>query len=179
MRLRRRPTPAVIVLVLIGVLAARRLFGPAEAPIQSQFAEGPVEVARVVDGDTLLLRSGHRVRLIGIDTPEIEHEDRPAEPLGREASRFTAQLVGDGPVRLEFDRERRDQYHRLLAYVHLPDGRLLNEEIVRAGYSRAEVHYAFRSDRKRQFLAAEEAAKAERRGMWAMPDHHPTPISER
>jgi micrococcal nuclease len=168
----------VLVLLLIGVLAAQRLFGPADAPVESHFAEGPVEVARVVDGDTLLLRSGSRVRLIGIDTPEIEHEDRPGEPLGTEASQFTAQLVGQGPVRLEFDRERRDQYHRLLAYVHLPDGRLLNEEIVRAGYSRAEVHYAFRTDRKRQFVAAEEAAKAERRGIWAARDSDDAPANQ-
>ncbi|MGD9855683.1 MAG: thermonuclease family protein [Planctomycetaceae bacterium] len=169
MRLRRWPNPSLAVLLILGVLAVLRMAGPRSPPDEAVFTETNVKVARVVDGDTLLLESGHRVRLIGVDTPETKHPDRPAEPLGPEASRFTSELIGEGEgeVRLEFDRERRDQYRRLLAYVFLPDGRLLNEEIIRAGLSEAKTYFPFRSDRQRQFTAAEAAAKAEHLGIWA------------
>ncbi len=166
MRLRRRPTSSVAVLLIAVVLVILKLAAPSSPPTEAVFHETDVTVKRVVDGDTLLLESGQRVRLIGVDTPETKRPNWPVEPLGKEASRFTSELVGHGPVRLEFDRERRDQYRRLLAYVYLPDGRLLNKEIIRAGYSKAVTRFPYRSDRKRQFLAAEEAARREGLGIW-------------
>ena len=167
MRLRRRPPSSVTLLCVIAVLILLRFFSDSEGPDQQVFDEGTTQqVKRVVDGDTLLLADGQRVRLIGIDTPETKRPDSPVEPLGPEASQFTTSLVGEGQVRLEFDRERLDQYHRLLAYVYLPDGRLLNEEIIRAGFSEAETHYPFRNDMKQRFRAAEEEARAEGRGLW-------------
>ncbi len=155
------------VLVIAVILVILKLAAPSSPPVEDLFDETDVTVKRVVDGDTLLLASGQRVRLIGVDTPETKRPNWPVEPLGKEASRFTTELVGNGPVRLEFDRERRDQYRRLLAYVYLPDGRLLNEEIIRAGFSKAVTHFPYRSDRKRLFVAAEKAAKAEGLGLWA------------
>jgi micrococcal nuclease len=157
-------------LLLLAGLAFVRLLSDREQPVVVVFRQPLVAVERVIDGDTLLLASGHRVRLIGVDTPETKHPDRGVEWLGPEASRFTAELVGRSPVRLEFDRERRDPYHRLLAYVFLPDGRLLNAEIIRAGFSEAETAFPYRSDRKRQFTDLEAIARAERRGRWAADD---------
>lgn len=167
MRLRRWPAPPWIALAVAVLLIVRRLLSPAPEPPENLFRETEVVVKRVVDGDTLLLESGHRVRLIGVDTPETKHPDRPAERLGHSAYRFTSELVGDGRVRLEFDRERRDAYRRLLAYVYLPDGRMLNEEIIRAGYSEAKTTFPYRNDRKRLFAAAEELARRDQVGLWA------------
>lgn len=107
---------------------------------------GDATVTRIVDGDTIdVLVAGRedRVRLIGIDTPEVAHEafgDRPAndaECFGDEASAFTASLLPIGTaVRLERDVVGRDDYGRLLAYVfRADDGLFVNHEIVLAGYA--------------------------------------------
>lgn len=167
MRLRRRPTSSALLFCVVLGLVLLRLFSDSDAPEGDVFpGEGVQQVRRVVDGDTLLLEGGEHVRLIGIDTPETKHPDKPVEPLGPEASRFTTSLVGNGTVRLEFDRERRDDYHRLLAYVYLPGGRLLNEEIIRAGFSEAVTRFPYRGDMKQRFRAAEEEARTARRGLW-------------
>lgn len=165
MRYRRWPPASVVVLGCITCLVLLR--AATITPRAQRFPEAGVDypVQRVVDGDTLLLETGHRVRLLGVDTPETKHPDRPVERLGREASQFTRRFVGDDPVRLEFDRERRDPYRRILAYVYVR-GEMLNEELIRAGYSRAEVRFPFRRDRKKLFLAAEEQARAAHLKMW-------------
>tara|TARA_B100000315_G_scaffold11372_1_gene11004 strand:- start:118 stop:540 length:423 start_codon:yes stop_codon:yes gene_type:complete len=100
-----------------------------------------VQIFRVVDGDTIkLLYKGveESVRLIGVDTPER------GQPGFNEATKFTARMVTGKTVHLEFDHTLRDRYKRLLAYVFLPDGRMLNEELIRAGHSRAYTKYPFK-----------------------------------
>jgi micrococcal nuclease len=94
-------------------------------------------VARVVDGDTILLGDGRRVRLIGIDTPESVDPRRPVECLGKEAAAHTASLLPAGtPVRLELDVEPEDRYGRTLAYVHRrDDGLFVNVAIARDGFA--------------------------------------------
>jgi endonuclease YncB( thermonuclease family) len=85
-------------IVLVALLAA--FFNPADQTA----THGDFEVVeRVVDGDTLLLQSGERVRLIGVDTPETKHPKKPVERFGKEASEFTRQMVEGKRVRLEFD----------------------------------------------------------------------------
>lgn len=122
-------------------------------------------VRRAVDGDTLLLESGHRVRLLGVDTPETKHPEKPPEPLGQEATEFTASKVNRQPVRLVFDRERLDRYGRVLAWVYVDD-RCLNIELVRAGLSPAVVRSPLRADLRKLLLAAEVEAKDAKRGIW-------------
>ena len=122
-------------------------------------------VERVVDGDTLLLEDRTRVRLLGVDTPETKRPDLPVDPLGLEAAEFMRRHVDGRPVRLEFDRERRDRFGRVLAYVYV-DQLLLNEELIRNGYSRAETYFPYSEQMKRRFRAAEDEARAARRGGW-------------
>lgn len=84
---------------------------------------------RVVDGDTIIVNidgKKERVRLIGVDTPETKHPNKPVEYFGREASAFTKGMVEGKKVKLEYDWQRRDKYGRLLAYVYLEDGTFLN-----------------------------------------------------
>lgn len=96
-------------------------------------------VERVVDGDTLIVDGGERVRLIGIDTPETKAEDRPVECFGPEASAHLAFLLASGSdVRLAYDEESSDQYGRTLAYVYRrSDGLFVNAALVEGGYARA------------------------------------------
>ena len=77
-----------------------------------------MKVVRVVDGDTLLLERGVRVRFLGVNTPEIAHDDQPEEPLGQEAKEFTRRFIEGKSVTLEYDQERDDDYGRTLAYVY-------------------------------------------------------------
>lgn len=132
--------------------------------------EGVHQVRRVVDGDTLLLESGARVRLQGIDTPETVKENYPVEPWGPEASQFTKRFVDDagGRVRLTFGTERIDDYGRFLAFVWHDDV-LLNEELVRAGLAHARLHYRYSGSMKRRFQRAEDEARSEHRGIWSNP----------
>ncbi|MEX1098377.1 MAG: thermonuclease family protein [Planctomycetales bacterium] len=171
-RLPRSRGRRLMLLLLVAAFVAYRLFfaPPPEPPPDAEFSYDPARtwrVERVIDGDTLLLEAGHRIRLIGVDTPETKHPDRPVEPLGVEAAEFTRGFVEDKDVRLGFDKERRDRYRRILAYVYVED-RSLNEELIRAGYSVAVTKFPYSAVMKRRFEAAEEEARAAGRGLWAL-----------
>src|SRR5262245_6027922 len=107
MRLRPRLKPATLLPLAVILLAGWRVYDAATRPGPFAFdADRDYRVERVVDGDTLLLEGGIRVRLLGVNTPETKHPSRPVEPLGEEASAFTRDFVKGGTVRLRFDRER-------------------------------------------------------------------------
>ncbi|MCD6156606.1 MAG: thermonuclease family protein [Candidatus Atribacteria bacterium] len=95
-------------------------------------------VEEVIDGDTIKLKSGERVRYIGIDTPELKGKDGKPEFYAWEAKEANRKLVEGKKVKLEFDVEKRDRYGRLLAYVYV-DGLMVNEWLVANGYARAVV----------------------------------------
>jgi micrococcal nuclease len=140
----------------------------------SQAAEtGPV--TRVFDGDTIEVRlagGAARVRLIGVDTPESGRQDRVAEYFAEQATAYTRGLAAERRVRLESDPEgdTRDRYGRLLRYVYLPDGRMLNALILSEGYGHALTRYPF--SRLDEFRALEREARQAGRGLWA-PDARP------
>jgi len=122
-------------------------------------------VTRVVDGDTMVLDGGEKVRLIGVDTPETVHPNKPVERFGKEASAFTTRMAEGKHVRLEYDQERRDRYGRTLAYVYLPDGTLVNLEIIRQGYGFAYTRFPF--SKLEEFRSGERQAREQGRGLWA------------
>jgi micrococcal nuclease len=130
------------------------------------FDEGNYHVAFVIDGDTLVLDGGDKVRLIGVDTPETGGY-RPAEAWGSEATALTRQMIDqvDGSVRLQFDDERLDKFGRHLAYVWCGD-QLLNEELIRAGLGEYLSGFHYSESMKRRFRAAQEEAKSHHTGMW-------------
>lgn len=131
----------------------------APAPAEAQ------RVRQVIDGDTITVSGVGVVRLLGVDAPEKKGGYRESEPYGDAATKFMRALVDGQLVRLEYDGPRKDQYNRTLAYVFLPDGRLANVEIIRAGL--AETYRRFEYHRKPAFFAAEREAKGAKRGMWA------------
>ena len=167
-------------LLLISLVACRAYYSRSIVPVVSQ--PGAYRVERVIDGDTLVLQGGQRVRLIGVDTPETMDPHRPVEPLGKEASAFTRKHVEGKLVELQFDRERVDRYGRTLAYVYVEKSTFqpgagkwfLNEELIRAGLSPAKLGYHYSAAMKRRFRLAEEEARRTRAGLWnakLIPDH--------
>jgi micrococcal nuclease len=146
-------------------------------------AQDTVRVERVVDGETLLLTGAEKVRLIGIDAPEskpnpraekqVETQEKDLKTIismGKESTKFVRSLVKPGDqVRIEFDVEKRDQYGRLLGYVYLSDGRMLNEEIVKGRYASLLTHPPNVKYQER-FLRAYREARENKRGLWRSMD---------
>ena len=153
---------------ILALLAIWRAYSSTAPAAPEQLAEGIHEVRRAVDGDTLLLASGARVRLQGINTPETVKPDSPVEAWGPEASQFTKDFVekADHRVRLTFSLERKDRYDRFLAYVWAGD-LMLNEELLRAGLAYARRDYHYSDAMKRRFTQAQEEARRARRGIWS------------
>ena len=132
-------------------------------------------VSKIVDGDTFhLLLDGasaqllHEdevvVRLLGIDSPETVDPNSPPEPFGTEAKNFLSALIGGKNVELYFDTEVWDAYGRLLAYVYLEEGRLVQQQLLDQGL--AETYRKYEFIRKQEFLDAEAKAKEKKAGMW-------------
>jgi micrococcal nuclease len=121
----------------------------------------------VIDGDTIVvsLDGGQEsVRYIGVDTPETAKPGAPPECFADEATEINRDLLEDGPIRLRFDRERRDRYGRLLAYVYAGPT-LLNAELARRGVART---LTIEPNTARAGLLARLEARAARnaRGLW-------------
>lgn len=176
-RLRRyRKTPwIVLALLAFGLVLSRfpqveELFQPAPPPESGKAVVADVVVLRVIDGDTVDLQDGRRIRLIGIDTPEMGYSPRAQvegvnDPFAEEATAFLRELAEGRTVRLEFGPEPEDRYGRTLAYLFLEDGAHLNAELLRRGYARA--YRRFQHPRLNEFLTLEEEARQAERGLWA------------
>lgn len=131
-----------------------------------EIPSGMVFVTKAVDGDTIELADGTRVRLIGVNTPETVDPRRPVQCFGKEASAFTHGLVDGQAVRLEKDISDTDKYGRSLRYVYLADGTFLNLELVRQGYAQVNT-YPPDVAHAQEFKAAQAEARAAGRGLWS------------
>jgi endonuclease YncB( thermonuclease family) len=129
-------------------------------------AHGGSQVRFVYDGDTILLENGRRIRYLGIDTPERGSEEAPPEFLAEAAKAFNQKAVRGVSLRLEFDRQRKDHHGRWLAYVYLPDGRMLNEELLREGLARV-LAVPPNLEQFERLVEAQREAMARRAGIWA------------
>lgn len=122
---------------------------------------------RVIDGDTIVVKikgKEEKVRLIGVNTPEMDHPDPKVKTLANEAYLFTKKMVEGKDVKLEFDQQKNDKYGRLLAYVYLLDGTFLNAEIIKQGYGFAFTRYPFKF--LDQFRGFEKESRENKRGLW-------------
>ena len=124
-----------------------------------------VVVVRVIDGDTIELDDGRRVRYIGIDTPETVHPDKDVECYGPEATARNRELVEGKTVDLHAGVEESDRNGRLLRYVHV-DGRFVNALLVAEGYARASS-FGDESRFRQVFVQLEQYSQLSDRGMWA------------
>ena len=118
-------------------------------PLLDFSQDSAYRVLKVIDGDTVKIQyedEPTRVRLIGVDTPEMATSDKPAERFEKEASSFTHNLLTGESIYLRFNaNNKRDKYGRLLAYVYrCPDGLFVNLETIRQGYGRAYTRFPFK-----------------------------------
>ena len=129
-------------------------------------------VTRIIDGDTVEIRYGGKltsVALIGVDTPETVHPQKPVEPYGKEATTFIRNLLLGESVYLRFDGDKTDKYGRMLAYLYrAPDGLFVNLEIVRQGYGKVYTVFPFKH--KSVFQHYSGQAQQARRGLWGLGD---------
>ncbi len=160
---------AVLVILVLVLLLGDRESGSGDGSGGGEPAGKAVtvDVSRVVDGDTIEVELGgaeEDVRYIGIDTPETVKPDTPVQCFGPEASERNHELVEGRRVRLVFDRERRDVYGRLLAYVYVGD-EFVNGELIEGGYART-LEIEPNTSRAEQLGRLEQEAAEAGRGLW-------------
>ncbi len=135
------------------------------------------QIARVYDGDTIVLENGKHVRLLGLNTPEIGGYQNDEEPGGVAAKKWLQAELRDDRVLLEFDQIRQDKYKRLLAHVFLPNGKHINLAILENGLATVSIippngRYAD------QLVQAQQYAEKQKLGIWSMPEYQVRPISQ-
>lgn len=156
-------------LLCLGTAGYYALQHPPHLPKPPPIQPGNYKVTEFYDGDTIAVNVDGRiekVRLIGVDTPETHDPRKAVQCFGQAASNFIETLIGNDRVRLEADplNTNRDRYNRLLRYVYLPDGRLVNAEIIKQGYGFAYTGFPFsKSD---EFKDLQNQAKNQNRGLW-------------
>lgn len=150
---------------------------------QSGWLSGPFKSAQVnepglyaidhyVDGDTIAVNMNgnvEEIRFIGVDTPETHRPNTPVQCYGPEAAAYTKAQIGRfGRVRLQADPldTNRDVYGRLLRYVYLPDGTLMEDQLIKNGYGFAYLDFPF--SRKVRFAADQALAQKNKAGLWAV-----------
>jgi micrococcal nuclease len=158
---------AAIILVVAIAQACGWMDKPKNTVIEKQ--PGLYPIARFVDGDTITVDMNgtkETIRMIGVDTPETHKPNTPVQCYGPEASAYTKNLIGNQPVRLQADptNQNRDRYGRLLRYVYLPDGRLVQKEIINNGYGFAYTLFPF--TKKDEFIRTEASAQQNAKGIW-------------
>jgi len=136
------------------------------------------KVLWIYDGDTLKIEDIGKVRLIGIDTPETKASSRDyfykrnfniapekLREIAHRAKQYNIRHVKGTTVHLKLDHTGRDKYNRLLAYVYLPDGTLLNRLLLKKGLAAVFRRYDFA--KKKDFLKVEKRARKKRLGLWS------------
>jgi len=132
---------------------------------ESDYSNYNFKVVYIYDGDTVKLSNGEKVRYIGIDTPEMNYNNPPAEYFAQEAKEYNAKLVLGKKVKLEFDVVKRDKYGRLLAYVYI-DGKHISQDMIERGFAKVLMippNLKFAD----YFLTLQNLAKEEKRGIWS------------
>lgn len=156
---------------------------PPKSPITATDLEGivpggtiKVEVDRIVDGDTfraLYQGEQYKVRLLCIDTPESVKENVQEQPYGKKATERLKELIDGKKVQIVFEKEIRDRYDRLLAYVLLEDGVCVNALMVSEGYARVNTVKP-NTVHKDYFIGLMEEAIGEEKGLWSLrPEERP------
>ena len=148
-------------IVVSSVLLLCVLFGGASV------AEEWAVVRHVSDGDTVILKDGRRVRYAGIDAPEIDHEDKKAEPYGNDALKYNKKMVLSKKVRLEFGKQKTDPYGRQVAYVFLADGTFVNAQLLEKGLAWRMPYEGGTYDAV--LLGAQQSAMSSSNGLWRLP----------
>ena len=160
---------SLCLLLLCGVLLCGPCTTAAAAACPPRHIDERVQVIYVFDGDTVKLQDGRRVRLIGINTPEMEREDRPAEPAATEARDSLKTLLDNNNriLLLQYGSDTHDHYGRLLAHAFLENGDNIAAVLLQRGLATTLVvpPNTWAMDCYRRL---EDAARIERTGLWAL-----------
>jgi endonuclease YncB( thermonuclease family) len=154
-----------LLIAVLGPLIAKYLHSNTPAP-----APGYYNIKEFIDGDTVAVDMNgttEKIRFIGVDTPETHDPRKAVQCFGVAAADFTKKTIGTQPVRLQADpiNTNRDRYNRLLRYIYLPDGTLVNAEIIKQGYGFAYTSFPFtKVDEFRQY---QKQAREQKLGLWS------------
>jgi len=134
-------------------------------------------IAYVYDGDTIKLENGEKVRLLGIDTPEVASHYHKAIAGGKAAQKWLRQKLKGGHIYLEYDQQQRDKYGRLLAHIFLENGKHINVELVKRGLAIVNL-FPPNLRYSHMLLTAQQQAQQQQLGMWAMKRYQLTPAKK-
>lgn len=158
--------------LILGTCLAGAALPATDAGCPATHIDERVRVAYVYDGDTVKLADGRRVRLIGINTPEMARGDETGEPLAGTARAYLQDMLdrGDHVLQLQYGAEREDHYGRLLAHGYLENGDNIGARLLQQGLATALVvpPNTRAMDCYRQL---EDDARHGRRGVWALPQY--------
>ncbi len=161
---RFRPKLSQIILVVVVILTLFRVTGLTSTATW-ETGRQIVEVDYVLDGDTFDTTAGQRIRLLGIDAPEIAHKDSAGEPFGPQSTEWLRGKIQGRKVKLTFDKREKDHYGRILAWVWVDD-ELINESSLRTGNARLLDKFGLPVDLEEQLRAAEADAQVQHLGLW-------------
>lgn len=133
-------------------------------------------VKTVYDGDTVMLEDGRKIRLLGINTPEVQHKDKLADAGGEDAKAWLINKLQHARVRLEFDFEKTDKYKRTLAHLFTEKKEHINLSLVKAGLATVSI-YPPNLLYVNELLAAENKAEQDKLGIWQRPQYAAIPVS--
>ena len=166
----RRPTPAMVagcLLVLLLVIRNRWPAHPASAGFGEFRVEQQVNVARVIDGDTIEVADGRRIRLLGIDAPEVGFDGSEPQFWSHQSTDWLTDQIAGERVTLKIGQSEFDRYGRTLAWIYTSDGRLVNAESMRFGMSRLLPEFGLPASLETILRQAEAEARVARRGVWS------------
>jgi micrococcal nuclease len=170
-----RALPWIVLLLLAGLVLgdvrAPSWLGGGDDAALAPGGTASARLERVVDGDTIVVQVGdreERIRYIGVDTPETVKPNTPVQCFGPQAHDLNGRLLGaaGAPLTLRFDRELRDRYGRLLAYVYRArDGLFVNARLIGAGAART-LEIAPNTAHAAQLSGLQRTAETTGRGLW-------------
>lgn len=161
----------IVILLGIAVMGLISQYIPLPAKDEPALETQQVQVTEVIDGDTIrvsYLGKEETIRLIGIDTPEVDPNRGGPECYGKEASAYATSILRNATITLEADGSQgdRDTYGRLLRYVILADGTNMNQQLLQNGYAK-EFTYDTPYRYQKEFIEAEITAKRASVGVWS------------
>lgn len=181
----------LIVLLILPFSTVAEIFQWLDAEGNSHFSDKPqpgasifqvdagysfYQVKKVYDGDTILLTNGQKIRLLGVNTPEVEGRNKSLQAGGNEAKQWLETKLKNSKVRLEKDVEKKDKYGRTLAHVFTQDKLHINLELVRQGFASVNI-YPPNLKYTGALVTAEQQVKYKRLGIWGYQEYKLKPVA--
>jgi micrococcal nuclease len=146
-------------------------------PIHINPGYGFYSIKTIYDGDTVQLEDGRKIRLLGINTPEIEHRGKPTEAGGEAAKTWLINKLQNSKVRLEIGVEKTDKYGRTLAHLFTETKEHINLSLVKAGMATLSI-YPPNLKYVDELQAAENQAQKNKLGLWNRPEYAPIAVNQ-